>query len=324
MNTAIEDLIKISQFANRPDAVQGSGGNSSVKTSTEQMLIKASGYELGDISPESGFASIRYPDFQSFFKKNNNSLDQKAEDLYSQMIKQNQGPRASMETGFHTILDRCVLHSHSVYANLLSCAKEGKQIFKELFNNASWVGYAKPGYAISCEIYKAPKSKIFFLESHGLVISTDDANECIALHQLVEDTIKKEFSIKEDYPKITISSDQKSTTKFIETSIQDLQIDSLATELENKTLFPDQTVFFKNNINHSSAKLNIDNKQKISYQAGQKEAKAYEECICAYLFIRKQLAAKSLTPKYLADDSSKAIAAMESEKHRQAILSDAD
>ena len=58
MQTAIKDLIKISQYAgDRVDYTQGGGGNTSVKNQGV-MLIKASGYRLVDINETTAFVAV--------------------------------------------------------------------------------------------------------------------------------------------------------------------------------------------------------------------------------------------------------------------------
>jgi len=42
--------------------------------------------------------------------------------------------RPSVEVGFHSFLSRCVIHTHSVYANLLCCSEEGRGIADEILH----------------------------------------------------------------------------------------------------------------------------------------------------------------------------------------------
>ena len=55
----MNEFIRMSRYAGmREDLIQASGGNSSYKVSAEKMLIKASGYQLADITAEQGYAVI--------------------------------------------------------------------------------------------------------------------------------------------------------------------------------------------------------------------------------------------------------------------------
>ena len=65
----MNEFIRMSRYAGmREDLIQASGGNSSYKVSAEKMLIKASGYQLADITAEQGYAVIIYLFEQLFCK----------------------------------------------------------------------------------------------------------------------------------------------------------------------------------------------------------------------------------------------------------------
>ena len=44
--------------------------------------------------------------------------------------------RPSIETGFHSYLGKFVIHTHSVFTNILNCSVEGKDQIKKLFPEA--------------------------------------------------------------------------------------------------------------------------------------------------------------------------------------------
>jgi hypothetical protein len=82
-----------------------------------------------------------------------------------------------METGFHSIIqDQFVIHSHSVYALILCCSKQGQKILKEIFPQSIWINYCNPGLGLTYEISKKlakEKSPIIFLQNHGLIITAN-------------------------------------------------------------------------------------------------------------------------------------------------------
>ena len=57
----LQELIKISKYAGmREDLVQAGGGNTSVKISKNEMLIKASGCQLSEVSKDYGYSRVCY------------------------------------------------------------------------------------------------------------------------------------------------------------------------------------------------------------------------------------------------------------------------
>ena len=97
--------------------VQAGGGNTSVKLSTKEMLIKSSGIYLKDMTPNSGFCNVNFPEIKKYHY---NLIDD--EEKYSQKLNESviKGVgRPSMETGFHALIPhKYVIHSHPVYLNV--------------------------------------------------------------------------------------------------------------------------------------------------------------------------------------------------------------
>ena len=120
-NKHLENLIAMSHEIGSNNAyVQGGGGNTSVKISDNKMAIKASGVQLKDMNFDHGIAIVDFKKVNSYHQ--NPDL---AEDTYGETIKQfalNSEGRPSIETGFHALLGRYVIHSHSVFFNVLLCA----------------------------------------------------------------------------------------------------------------------------------------------------------------------------------------------------------
>ena len=144
MKNTIKDLIDISQYAgSRADYTQGGGGNTSVKNfDNGAMLIKASGYRLVDINENTAFVAVDKNKIENYY----NSVDLSVEKDYekeSAEISKNSviaidgmaTLRPSVEVGFHAILKKYVIHTHSVYANLLTCSQEGESLAEKLFSD---------------------------------------------------------------------------------------------------------------------------------------------------------------------------------------------
>ena len=96
----------------------------------------------------------------------------------------------------------------------------------------------------------------------------------------------------------------------------------ISQEYFNETLFPDQTVYFKENIsfdNNKNKKVVI-RKDKIIYNTNFKEANTIEETLIAYLFIRKQIELANLKCSFISPKEMNYIHDLESEKYRKKML----
>ena len=320
MKNKLEKLAWLSQkIGNRLDYVQGGGGNISVKISDNLMAIKASGFELKNLTENSGFAFVNHQKIAKKINKeiNNeiNFLEQdsqhnsqensrkiidevsteialKNEQEFSSIIKESsqeippfQALRPSMETGFHSIIqDQFVIHSHSVYALILCCSKQGQKILKEIFPQSIWINYCNPGLELTRKISKTlakEKSPIIFLQNHGLIISANQENEALELHQRVNDEIISHLNLTIFNPqKINLIAEKK---------------------INENVLFPDQIVF---GLNEQFSKSKIAN-----------------DIFLAYSYILKNIENKGLEANFISQENINFIANMENEKYRIEVAS---
>lgn len=183
-------FIKMSKYAGmREDLVQAGGGNSSYKMSADRMAIKASGYQLADMTMNEGYAVVNPAIIRNAFLQSD-CIDELTEQQGNQSLKEAfiEGKRPSIETFLHSISGKYTLHTHPIVVNALTCRKEGMETLKELFPEALLVGYKKPGIELAKAYFKAYKAKakdenqvfdIVFMQNHGLVVSGDTADEVI-------------------------------------------------------------------------------------------------------------------------------------------------
>ena len=204
MSFITEHLETLQQFADmskqvgdRADYVQGGGGNTSVKTADGKMAIKASGFRLSDITPENAYALIDYLPLAAFYNDTDPATladvektgSEKAKEL-TLTIPELPALRPSVEAGFHSILDRFVVHSHSVYANLAACAAECEEILSKAFKDAPYsyavVPYTDPGAKLTFIIRDAirkveaetgKKPAVVVMKNHGLIATAGEARE---------------------------------------------------------------------------------------------------------------------------------------------------
>ena len=337
MKLGINELVETCRFVGvHPDLVQGGGGNNSVKIDSERMLIKASGIELKNVTVDDGVVMVNFKEIKDFFYENislptNPRLNTVLQEYTIQDDNMSPLLRPSIEAGFHSLLKKYVIHSHSVYANILSCSFEGEAIFNNLMSEINidfaWVKYTTPGAELTLRMAEDSMSfsnkefpNVIILENHGLIIHSDNYNEVYQLSELIEITIKNHFGITQNYPKVRIS--KLSDTNYTSATAYINNFLTLNTVFK-RIIFPDQMVYFDNNISYDDQlkKINIDLVNKtLCYHCSEREAMAIEETIVAYLFIISHIEKYNLTLRTISTKSIERIVNMESEKYRRDLL----
>lgn len=186
MSHNMEDFIRMSRYAGmREDLVQAGGGNSSYKLSSNRMLIKASGYQLADITQTEGYAVVDPSVICSAFAGGN--MDEMTEEAGKAILTRAhaEGQRPSIETFLHAVTRTYTLHTHPITVNVLACRKDGAETLQRLFPEALVVPYAAPGielakaYFKACLRHEGHLPDTVFLMNHGLVVSAETADEVI-------------------------------------------------------------------------------------------------------------------------------------------------
>lgn len=186
----------------RFDLIQAGGGNTSVKLSKEQMLIKASGHLLSDMGLEKGYVEVnneRIKDIMKDVKIINEEDKKKREQIAGTLLKEavvnaDISARPSIETFLHSLLYKYTIHTHPIAVNMIACKKDWSDRLKKLFPKAMFVKYITPGIDLAielkeeCKIYESQNGvlpQIIFLQNHGIIISCDDYEQVIELHESV-------------------------------------------------------------------------------------------------------------------------------------------
>lgn len=263
---------------------QGGGGNTSVKLSSTEMAIKASGSNLKDMTVDSGYSIVNYRRLREFLDSETIEETGFSEKVIGFRISTNNRP--SIETGFHSFLGKYVIHTHSVYVNALTCALEGKEILSTLFPKAIWIDYVTPGrdltLAIKHNISFPVRSKgAIFLQNHGLIVWDETYQAALEEHQRISDMIIEQF----DLPALCFNECES----YI-----------LYTH-QSKLLFPDQAVF------------TLAGEEILSSRSAQ-------EAICAHNYILDSISWMGLKPIFLPNDESAKLLNMESENYRQGLI----
>ncbi len=208
---ALADLAAVSRFAAGDLLLtQGAGGNTSVKTAGgARLLIKASGLRLADVTEDAGYLELDLPALAAIM--DDPALADlepaAAHDLTArrmrELVASPDGPRPSMETGFHLLLERVVLHTHPVYVNAFTCSEGGREALEEAADGPLvWVPYAAPGYPLAkavaerCVEYRGrhgePPRRIV-LESHGLIATAETAGRTLRDTRALAEIGKRAF-----------------------------------------------------------------------------------------------------------------------------------
>ena len=178
----LHHLLAATRYAARDVLlIQGSGGNSSVKSPDGKRLwVKASGLRMTELDGSKGYVGV---DVEPWLEALRNP--QGAEPA---MPSKGGGLRPSMEAGFHAALGPVVLHTHPVYVNAFSCMAGGHEALEDVAPAASiWIGYRPPGMDLAREVFRVCRERTspgdeplaIVLANHGFIASGHDADQVI-------------------------------------------------------------------------------------------------------------------------------------------------
>ena len=300
---ALEVLEQLSQkYGTDPLLVQGAGGNTSVKTDDGQMLVKASGFALKDLTVDKGWVQVPFATVSALVSAGRDAtgLDPSLDDwLASAVDKTTSSPspnyKASIEAAMHAVLGPIVVHVHPVGINTILCAENGRDLCQQIFANVPfvWIDPLPPGYYLARAIKDALNNsaypttpRVIFLASHGVIVHGKTENE-----------------ISSGYEKILTLSHSwfkdKGVTKM------SLDVTDWESEIAEDDIFPDTVVF------HSLAK----NLGKVAPE----KKRGLVETFAASKLIRSLHQSTGLRSRVLDKDVCDYILGMSREKHRQKL-----
>ncbi|MBQ9481188.1 MAG: class II aldolase [Clostridia bacterium] len=340
MNKAVKDLIEISQYAGRRvDYTQGGGGNTSVKDGGV-MYIKASGFRLKDIDENTAYVPMDLEKIRNFFDKvdlsdgKDHEAENKAVTAEATLKREGLAPlRPSVEVGFHSVLKKYVIHTHSVYANLLTCAVRGKELAEKIFAGADFdyifMPYIDPGFTLSVKMKEAVSAyekatgrypEVIFMQNHGLVVSADTIERVKAVNEEVNIKIAAFFAIKDGVDAVCLKEEGEgkylSQTPLIGKFVKENGLTKAL--LDEYPLYPDQLVYLNNVINFAPEKLVCDG-ESVRYNTNEKEATTLEETLFAYLFVISVLKKHGEEISTMSEKDVDFINNWEAEKYRRSL-----
>lgn len=342
----LKNLEYISQAVGNPvEFTQGGGGNTSAKLTDELMAVKASGFKLKQISPKEGYVVVNYKDIKGFFNSVDLSQDRDYEKESTEFVKGSivemeglKKLRPSVEAGFHSFLKKYVIHTHSVYANMVCCTLNGAETVGKIFKHSefgtAWIPYINPGFCLSLKIAEAVRKTaeqslkypdVIFMENHGLIVTADDPEKCVELHAKVNRMIGEYLGINGAFPSVELFSVDENTfvskTEYIKEYFKNNKIREGF--FDETVLYPDQLVYLNGSISVDgmNKKLNINSKTgEIIYKTNFSEAQTVEETLLAYLYVVEGIKKSSLPLKTMSEKEIDFIRNWESEAYRKSLV----
>ena len=234
MGNVLTELVRISRIVGADvNLVLGGFGNTSAKTTDGRfMYIKASGTAIKDMTRTKGWRRLKLEPIRELLddryiakaqtQRRQNLMAKKlfaacndrfCVTSHSTVLRTPYGGhltvgsrvaiKPSVESCFHSLLGRFVIHLHPAAVLAYACAKKGQQKFQGLFTREKlpplWVPYADPGYMLAKRIrrlvgdYRARFGRVpdvLFLQNHGLVVSADNPDVALRLIRKVVDTCR--------------------------------------------------------------------------------------------------------------------------------------
>ncbi len=341
MKQAILDLINISQYAgDRADYTQGGGGNTSVKNDEKGlMLIKASGYRLVDINETTAFVAVDKNAIKNYYESVDVSVEKDYEKESAEVSKNSvvalEGIatlRPSVEVGFHAILKKYVIHTHSVYANIITCSQEGEALAEQLFKDKDFgfifLPYINPGFELTLamktkiEEYQKATGKypeVIFMKNHGLVVNGDCIDRVKEVNTCVNETIRNHFGLADNFRAVNLVETVtgfKSETPLVKNFVAKNVLDKAL--LDETPLYPDQLVYLNNILAHSPETLVVKDGD-VFYNTDKKQATTLEETLAAYLFVVTAVKNAGLTVSKMNEKEVYFINNWEAEKYRRSV-----
>lgn len=341
----LDDLVYMSVTSGkRVDYVQAGGGNTSAKFDDGFMAIKASGYLLKEMTNSKAFVVVNGAEMNKYHHEDHPAgvdCNKEATEIAMSTIKQVNGEkpaRPSVEVGFHSVLDKFVLHLHPVYVNVLMCSKGGVEkaleIVKKAGLHATFVPYSMPGYDLTKLILDAVdgyekangvKPQVIFLKNHGVTTTAETAQEALELMDKVNDSIREALNLPE-FPTPAIEPCEggfKSACAWLKDVMKD---NSLAEAVRYEPVYPDQLVYTANEMSidgSGDGKIAIVGGDMI-YKAGEKEAMALEETMVALFYVYYNIKKCGFEYERLSEAECAKVLGWDSEKYRKSLMAEAE
>ncbi len=293
--------------------IQGAGGNISVKVCDNNMLIKPSGVLLNNVLTASDMVSVNYRHIKNELTKESfDVLDNDdiigIDTLYAQYALD--GKRPSMETGFHCLLYKYVVHTHNVYANVLLCSSHYHLLETCLSSTEAYTvcmlkDYYTPGTVLSWHIYNTNRyyetmPNVILLPNHGIIYSSNSAAELDTIITDVQQRIDNVLQLNNKaYPQFTITNNIEQGYTVYCNYLFEVWSTIPWHIIHQELLFPDQAIYILPNTLglHNDAIIKIDIAAKCMYSIlNHKALTAIIEIVLAYYVLQHTMYNKGYEP----------------------------
>jgi rhamnose utilization protein RhaD (predicted bifunctional aldolase and dehydrogenase) len=303
------------------------------------MLIKASGYRLVDINENTAFVAVDKNKIETYYKSVDLSVEKDYEKESAEVSKDSVVPlagietlRPSVEVGFHAILKKYVIHTHSVYANIITCSQEGEELAGKLFKDKDFgfifLPYINPGFELTLAMMKkidefvkenGKYPEVIFMKNHGLVVTGDYIDRVKAVNTDVNETIRNYFGLADDFRSVNLVATEtgfKSETPLVVNFVKENVLNKAL--LDETPLYPDQLVYLNNILAYSPETMVVKDGT-VYYNADVKKATTLEETLAAYLFVVTNVKKAGLTVSKMNEKEVYFINNWEAEKYRRSV-----
>lgn len=234
------ELIYLSKYFGQSELnVQGQGGNISVK-SNDLLLIKSSGYILGNVDKSEGFCVVSNA-------KCNELLDESNSNLELAKIFGYRNP--SMETFFHSFMKKYTVHIHFTLSNIFLCTNNYNIILDNLTIKHKLIDYYLPGLVLANKIKLdyVDDCHLYFLKNHGIIITSDTFDDIFKIYKEVFDYFNQYIESKYTLEYNTFMITEYVNNKFNKSIVCRLYSNLEAKYITNiKYCFPDLAVYIQN------------------------------------------------------------------------------
>lgn len=307
----VSSLCRLSASANT-DAVQGAGGNTSVKYGNT-LYIKASGMRLKDMDFDQGWTTIDLSEWRKGFAD-----FQGGEEEFNTLTDRctTGKEHASIETGLHALLpQKFILHTHSAYSCVFLCSGKMQELKACLYPSAEadifTVEACAPGLQLTQNLNKTiqkkaySESSIALLENHGIAAASSNIDKTLTLHSELHENLQKKFQLPL-FAEPVMNEDLKWNAAVYAQGIE---------YFLNKQalLFPDQAVYIDNKI--LSGDIEFQGSTIIFKNHSRKHAQNAAEILALVLYLYQTIPQDSLC--FLDKAAGFYITSMSREKYRQ-------
>lgn len=209
MGKELQELIDISiRTGSNRSLVLGPYGNTSVKTDDGRyMYIKASGTNLADMSESVGWRKLRLEDIQKAACDPDIAglSDVERDNLIAEILFNSTCDdfpdeiKPSVESSFHALLGKYVVHLHPAAVLGYACCENGRELIAELFGKPEfspvWVPHASFGMDLALRMADASCEyattygcvpRMFVFQNHGFAVTANDIED---INELIDNAM---------------------------------------------------------------------------------------------------------------------------------------